>query len=112
MPEERELKILELKEKISAAEKTAEFEGVLFARKDDRFLLRFLRARKFNVERSLQLYLNYYKYRQKHAHLLKDLTVQSVEHVLRRDLFALLDTRTSTGSRVLVVFPSRYILMV
>ena len=78
-----------------------------FSRKDNCFLLRFLRARKFNVDRALQLYLNYCKYRQKHSELVGDLSLRSVEHVLQRGFFALLDTPSRCGSRTLVVFPAR-----
>ena len=106
VPCERLDKIDELRAKIIEAELSA---AVVFTRKDDRFLLRFLRARKFNIERALKLYLNYYKYRHKYAHLLGELTVDSVEHVLKRDFFALLDSPMNTGSKILVVFPSRYI---
>ena len=109
VPERRLDNIAELREKIAEAEQRAEFRGMVFARRDDRFLLRFLRARKFQVERALQLYLNYYKYRHKHAHLLGELSLQSVEHVLQRDFFALLDTPTNSGSKMLVVFPSRWV---
>ena len=109
VPEERLTRIAELREKIAEAEKGSDLKGVVLARQDDRFLLRFLRARKFDVERALQLYLNYYKYRHKHGHLLGELSVKSVEHVLRRDFFALLDTPTKAGSKVLVVFPPRLV---
>ena len=62
------------------------------------------------MERSLQLYLNYYKYRHKHSQLLGEMSVQAVAHVLRRDFFALLDTPTKAGSKVLVVFPARLVI--
>lgn len=106
VPEERLDKIAELREKIIVAQRSSEHKGI-FSRQDDSFLLRFLRAKKFDVERSLQLYLNYYKYRHKHAQLMSDLSVQSVQHVLQRGLFAVLDTPSNTGSKVLVVFPAR-----
>lgn len=107
VPEERLDKIAELRERITVVERSSEHTGVVFVRKDDGFLLRFLRARKFDVERSLQLYLNYYKYRHKYAQQIGDQSVQSVQHVLQRGLFGLLDTPTKSGSKVLVVFPSR-----
>lgn len=88
-------------------ERSSDHTAVVFVRKDDSFLLRFLRAKKFDVERSLQLYLNYYKYRHKYAEVIGDLTVQSVQHVLHKGLFGLLDTPTKSGSKVIVVFPSR-----
>lgn len=101
------VRIAELRGRISELQKSDDLKGVVFARQDDHFLLCFLRARKFNVERAFQLYLNYYKYRHKHAHLLGELSTRSVAHVLRRDFIALLDTPTNSGSKVLVVFPSR-----
>lgn len=107
VPEERLQKVTELRERVEEAEKFPEYEGVVFARRDGRFLLRFLRARKFNVDRALQLYLNYYKYRHKHAHLLRDMTPSSVEHVLSRGFFALLDTPNTYGSKAVVVYPAR-----
>ena len=106
-PEERLDKLLELRLKIEEVEKSTDFEGVVFSRKDNRFLLRFLRARKFQVDRALHLYLNYYKCRQKHSHLLGDLTPQSVQHVLQKGFFALLDTPSRCGSKTVVVFPAR-----
>ncbi|CAI8040683.1 Alpha-tocopherol transfer protein-like, partial [Geodia barretti] len=107
VPEERLDKVRELRLRILEAEKNTDFHGVVFSRKDSRFLLRFLRARKFQVDRALQLYLNYYKYRHKHSHLLGDLSLQSVQHVLQRGFFALLDTPSKCGSRTIVVFPAR-----
>ena len=97
-------KIRELRRRIQGAEENSE---ILFSRKDSRFLLRFLRARKFHVERALHLYLNYYKYRHKYSHLLGDLSLQSVQHVLQRGLFAILDTPSKCGSKTVVVFPTR-----
>ena len=107
VPQERLQRVLELRLRIEEAEKTSDFDGVVFSRKDNSFLLRFLRARKFQVDRALQLYLNYYKYRHKHSHLLGELSPQSVEHVLHRGFFALLDSPSRCGSRTLVVFPAR-----
>lgn len=47
-----------------------------FIRKDDDFLLRFLHARKMNVQESFQLLVNYYSYRQRNRHLFVHLNAQ------------------------------------
>lgn len=86
----------------------ADREGVTFERKDSKFLLRFLRARKFNIERALQLYVNYYKYRHKYRHLLVDFHPRSVENVIRAGIFGVLDTRLKDGSKAFCLVPERW----
>lgn len=85
-----------------------ERDGVPSARRDAGFLLACLRARKFDVERSFQLYLSYHLHRRRHAHVLRDFTPRSVERLLRRGVFDVLDQRLSDGSKVLCIYPSRY----
>ena len=63
VPQERLEAIHELRQSIERCERRSNEPGVVFERKDDKFLLRFLRARKFSLDRALQLYINYYKYR-------------------------------------------------
>lgn len=107
VPEERAEKIRQLRGKIEEAAVKEEFEHIQLKRRDDKFLLCFLRARKFDVDKALQLYLNYYKYRHKHAHYLGDFSPRSVKHVLRSNIFAMLDAPMNSGSKVIVLFPSR-----
>jgi len=52
---------------------------------DDEFLLRFLCARKFKIEASFNLLVNYYLYRQRHRHLFIGLNVQ--DPLIKRALF-------------------------
>lgn len=47
-----------------------------FTRTDDDFLLRFLHARKMNVQESFQLLANYFLYRQRNRHLFIHLNAQ------------------------------------
>ena len=79
-----------------------------FVRKDDKFLLCFLRARKFDTARALQLYVNYHKYRNKYEHMLQDYNVKSVEGLLKSGVFGVLDQRLNDGSKVICMFPARY----
>ena len=81
---------------------------LVFTRKDDRFLLRFLRARKFCTDKAFQLCVNYHKYHCKHADLLEDLHPRAVEHVLRAGIFGVLDTPLSNGSKALCIIPTRW----
>ena len=97
-PETRAEAIEELRAKIGEVKREPENEGVEFARDDDRFLLRFLRARKFDVERAAKLYSNYYRFRHKYAHLLGDLHPRSVEHVLRSGILGVTDLRRKDGA--------------
>lgn len=52
---------------------------------EDEFLLRFLNARKFKIEASFNLLVNYYLYRQRHRHLFIGLNVQ--DPLIKRALF-------------------------
>ena len=51
----------ELRGRIAQWEESHTDEGVSLPRRDGAFLLRFLRARKFDVERALNLFINYHK---------------------------------------------------
>lgn len=71
-------------------------------------MLRFLRARKFNLDRSLQLYTNYYKYKHKFRHLLANFHPRFVKDVLNAGIFGVLEQPMYNQSRVLCVIPSRW----
>lgn len=61
IPEEKEEKIELLRERIKDAQTRNELPQS--ARLDDRTLIRFLRARKYNVNKALYLYSDYYRFR-------------------------------------------------
>ena len=69
---------------------------------DDKFLLCFLRARKFDVERASILFVNYYKYRLKYASLMSELTPEAVEPLLKENLLYVLPQRSQDGCKALV----------
>ena len=102
-PETRAAIIQEFRDKIEQWEPTPEEEGLTFPRKDDKFLLRYLRARKFDTDRALQLYVNYHKYRRKYAGLLGELTPKAAEHILRSGLVSVLPERSRSGCKVIVI---------
>lgn len=107
-PETRAQLIDQLRTKIEEAEGNPEHEDVKFVRRDGKFLLRFLRARKFNVDRAVQLYCNYYKFRHKYAHILGDMHPRTVEHVLRSGLMGMTDLHGKDGSTVIHLRPERW----
>ena len=75
--------ISELRKRLKAwKSKNSDEEGVTLSRLDeDKFLLRFLRAKKFDVNRAEQLCVNYHKFRHKHSHLLGELTPEAAQKV-------------------------------
>ena len=110
IPEKRADAIRELRSRIEELEQDPDKDedGPVFERKDGKFLLMFLRARKFSIDRAVQLYTNYYKYRHKHASLLTDYHPSSVEHVFRTRLFGVVDKRLKNGSKAFCLYPARW----
>ena len=106
VPEKREEAVVELRAKVEEKESTPEFERVAFARKDGPFLLRFLRARKFDVERAATLYCNYYRYRHKYARFFDDLNPQAVEGALKSGVMTPIPLRRKDGARIVYMRPA------
>ena len=111
IPEKRMEHIRQLRKAIESYRRLPGEEGVVFKRTDNRFLLRFLRSRKFDVERSLHVYVNYYKYRHKHRDWLKEDASPDdpgLKHIMEAGVFAVLPAPLKDGSRGLCLFPSRW----
>ncbi|XP_044074591.1 alpha-tocopherol transfer protein [Siniperca chuatsi] len=68
----------------------------------DGFLIRFLRARDFDVELSLKLLLNYQRWRRESPEISTCLSSRSVLGLLNTSYHAVLPQRDHTGSRVLI----------
>ena len=84
-------------------------EGVTLSRlDDDKFLLRFLRAKKFDLNRTEKLYINYHTFRHKHASLLGEISPQAAEGVFQAGIVTVLPNRTKDGCRVIVLRPSKW----
>lgn len=69
---------------------------------DDKFLLRFLRTKKFDTDRASILFVNYFKYRTKYSSMLGELSAAAAEPTLKSNLLAVLPHRTKDGCKVLV----------
>ncbi|XP_023211554.1 alpha-tocopherol transfer protein-like isoform X2 [Centruroides sculpturatus] len=69
---------------------------------DDIFLLGFLRARKFDIESSLQLLKNYYNMRVNNPQFFKNLLPSKLEHVLKMNIFQFLPKPDQDGTYILI----------
>ena len=103
-PEKKLAAIKELRLKLEEWQQTegTEAEFTLTRVEDDKFLLRFLRTKKFDVERASTLFVNYHKYRHKHAPLLGELTPQAAQATMSNGMMSVLPGRSKDGCRVLV----------
>ncbi|XP_023232501.1 alpha-tocopherol transfer protein-like [Centruroides sculpturatus] len=77
-------------------------ENELKCRMDDTFLLGILRARKFNLERSLQLLKNYYTRRNDHPSFFKNLLPSKLERVLSLNYIKVIPKPDQNG-RIIVI---------
>ena len=72
---------------------------------DDAFLLRFLRAKKFDQERAFSQVLTYYRMRKENPDIYENLTPRRVQHLLDGGLIGVLKDRAPDGSRIIVFRP-------
>lgn len=108
-PTKRDEQIADLKQRIREWVPKSGGEKVQFSRVDDnKFLLAFLRARKFDVDKALQLYVNYHQFRHKYASVLSSLSASSVEHVLKSGVLSVPDSRFYNGSKAICVYPQKW----
>lgn len=76
---------------------------------DDRFLLRFLRSKKFDVQRSYDTYRNYIQFFRDHPEISVDLEdFEKIRHVWEAGVVGGLRERDERGRGVLVTFPGRW----
>ena len=107
---QRRLLIEELRKRLRSWQpKEQHEEGVTLTRLDeDKFLLRFLRAKKFDLNRAEVLYINYHTFRHKHSNLLGEVSPKAAEHVLSTGIVTVLPHRTKQGCRVVALRPCRW----
>ncbi|XP_067123412.1 alpha-tocopherol transfer protein-like [Centruroides vittatus] len=84
-----------------AFKKTIKDQGIKCCM-DDIFLLGFLRARKFDLQRSLQLLKNYYNIRVNYPQYFKDLLPSKMEHVLNLNIMQCLPNPDQDGCYIYV----------
>lgn len=76
----------------------------------DLFLMRFLNARKMNVEQSFQLLCNYIRYRTKHSTFFENINTSNrqIQCAVKDGLPGVLSNRDRKGRRVLVFFANNW----
>lgn len=75
---------------------------------DDRFLLRFLRSKKFSVQRSYAMYENYRQFFRDHPDIAAGLNPKNVRYVWDEGILGGLKERDAYGRSVIVTFPGRW----
>ncbi|VDK88865.1 unnamed protein product [Dibothriocephalus latus] len=73
---------------------------------EDAFLLRFLRARKHDMQKALALYMNYYAVRLQYPDVFKNLKPSLVFHVFSNGIVSMLPEATKEGHRILLFRPA------
>ncbi|CAG5133155.1 unnamed protein product [Candidula unifasciata] len=102
--EDPKTRLLEIKNLRTRLEKVPGLQP----RTDVRFLLRFLRARKFDQERSFQLVKNYYDIRVQFPEMCSDLKPSRVRHVFDDGFIEVLKHRDNEGCRVIILRPDNW----
>ncbi|XP_051553055.1 alpha-tocopherol transfer protein-like isoform X2 [Myxocyprinus asiaticus] len=85
--------LLKLKQKAEAE------KSIRFLDSSKTFLIRFLRARDFDVELALKLLINYHKWRQECPEITADLRPSSIRGLLQNNYHGVLTSRDDTGSQ-------------
>nr|XP_054500249.1 alpha-tocopherol transfer protein-like isoform X2 [Agelaius phoeniceus] len=75
---------------------------------DDAFLLRFLRARKFDYDRALQLLVNYHTCRRTWPEVFSNLKPSAIKPVLESGFVTVLPHRDPQGRHVVCIRPDRW----
>lgn len=95
-PELRERCIMELKALIKQR------DDIVLHKTDDAFFLRFLRARKFDVERALRLMVRYFHFRKKYPEHYSGVEPLKLTFIGEDDVMAVPPYREQSGRRILI----------
>lgn len=81
-----------------------------FLRTDDDFILRFLRARKFNQSETFRLLAQYFLFRQQHLHIFHSFKVDDpgIKRALMDGFPGVLETPDQHGRKILLLFASNW----
>ncbi|XP_070533462.1 alpha-tocopherol transfer protein-like isoform X2 [Ptychodera flava] len=74
-------------------------------RSDDAFLVRFLRCKKFDVERAFRMMVRYYEVRRDHRDIFDDCVPSSIEYILKKNMHYVSTGRDNEGRRVYIFKP-------
>ncbi|XP_025088912.1 alpha-tocopherol transfer protein-like [Pomacea canaliculata] len=102
--EDPKTRLLEIK---ALRERVEKVPG-LRSRTEDTFLLRFLRARKFDQENAYKQLIQYYQTRKENPDVFENLTPKRVQFLLEAGVDTVLQNRAPDGSRVIVFRPGKW----
>lgn len=92
-PENRKEAIKELRRLIH---EEADFQPVM----EDKFLLRFLRAKKFDSQRAFNMLKNFYTFKVRYSKILTDFRPSEVKHVFDQNVLGILPYRDNEGCAI------------
>ncbi|XP_067145251.1 clavesin-2-like [Centruroides vittatus] len=83
---------------------------IAFLRSDDAFILRFLRARKFDVTLAFNLYIQYFQYRQRNKSLFRSFNASEtgIKQALLDGFPGVLPQPDQHGRRILIIFTANW----
>lgn len=81
---------------------------ILFSRNDNQFLIRFLRARKYDKDKAFQLLLNYNQFRRKHLSFFKSLKASCLRPVFDDGLPMVTPVRDHLGHSVIYLLAGNW----
>lgn len=81
---------------------------ILFSRNDNQFLIRFLRARKYDKDKAFQLLLNYNQFRRKHLSFFKSLKASCLRPVFDDGLPMVTPVRDHLGRSVIYLLAGNW----
>nr|CAD7410324.1 unnamed protein product [Timema poppensis] len=96
LPDTKESVIQEFKDLIY------ERGDVMPHRMDDPFLVRFLRARRFNVEKSYRLMTRYYQFKENNPEMHDEVNPLHLKFIGDDDVLSVLPNREQTGRRIMI----------
>lgn len=80
------------------------------ARRDDAFLLRFLRAKKFDVNNSFKMVKKYFKMKNESSDLFKVSPIKEMNDILLMQIQQVLPLRDNNGSVVYIFRVRKYLI--
>ncbi|XP_065063018.1 clavesin-2-like [Rhopilema esculentum] len=89
-------------------DRMSERPDVYFERKDDEFLLQFLRARKFDKDRAFNLLVNYCRFRRRHRQFFRSLRASCLRPVFEDGLPMVMPERDHLGRSIVIMFPGNW----
>ncbi|GFS18234.1 alpha-tocopherol transfer protein-like [Elysia marginata] len=102
--EDPETRLIEVKNLSKRLDKVSGLKS----RQDYPFLVKFLRARKFEQERAFELIKNYYEVRQTQKDIFDDLKPSRVKHIIDAGVIEVLNGRDAEGAALVVIRPGRW----